>query len=102
MSALVSEFKVNVHADPIDGYSMKDYDFECHFHVYSNRVVVVKKKDMRMVDKDNYIAILDAEKVKTLGRGAVTMTFVGYVPDADFPDGYRTEVAEVCDKITVI
>ena len=97
----VSEYKINVHADPIDGYSMSDYDFKCQFYVYSNKIVTVKKEDMKQnevdnkPDPDNYIAILDSEKVKSLGRGSVKMRFIAHVTDPDFPDGTRTEVAEV-------
>lgn len=97
----VSEYKVNVHAEPIDGLSMDGYDFECQFYIYSNRVVTIKKADMKQnevngqPDPDNYIAILDSEKVKALGRGSVKMRFIARIPDTDFPDRTRTEVAEV-------
>ena len=97
----VTEYKVNVHAEPIDGLSMDKYDFECQFYVYSNKIVTVKKEDMKQnevngqLDPNNYIAILDSEKVKSLGRGSVKMRFIAHVPDTDFPDGTRTEVAEI-------
>ena len=38
----IAEYKVNVHADPIDGYSMDKYDFECQFYVVPNRFVTTK------------------------------------------------------------
>ena len=97
----VTEYKINVHAEPIDGLSMDKYDFECQFYVYSNKVVTIKKEDMKQnevdnkPDPDNYIAILDSEKVKALGRGSVKMRFIAHIPDSDFPDGARTEVAEI-------
>ena len=43
----VPEYKVNVHAEPIDGLSMDKYDFECQFYIYSNRVVTIKKENMK-------------------------------------------------------
>ena len=101
MSVDVTEYKINVHAEPIDGLSMDKYDFECQFYVYSNKVVTIKKEFMKqqesngVLDPNNYIAILDSEKGKALGRGSVKMRFIAHIPDADFPDGTRTEVAEV-------
>ena len=35
----VNEYKVNVHAEPIDGLSMDKYEFECQFYVFSNKGV---------------------------------------------------------------
>ena len=101
MNILIPEFKVNIHAEPIDGLSMDKYDFECQFYVYSNRIITIKKKDMKQQkingtpDPNNYIAILDSEKVKLLGRGSVKMRFIARVPDSDFLDGTRTEISEV-------
>lgn len=97
----VPEYKVNVHAEPIDGLSMDKYEFECQFYVYSNKVVTIKKEDMKQnevdnkPDPDNYIVILDSDKIKALGRGSVKMRFIAHIIDPDFPDGTRTEVAEV-------
>ena len=50
MSALGTELKINVTNDPIDGFHMGDYDFECAFYVYTNRRVVKKKSEMKKVD----------------------------------------------------
>lgn len=97
----VTEYKINVHAEPIDGLSMSQYNFECQFYVYSNKVVTIKKEDMKqqeingVPDNDNYIVVLDSEKIKSLGKGALKMRFIAHITDPDFPDGIRTEVAEV-------
>ena len=107
MNVDVTEHKINIHADPIDGYSMSDYEFECKFFIYSNRTVTINKSEMiqnkigGVPDKDNYIAILDTEKVVALGKGALKMRFIAHVPDADFPDGTRTEVNEVSLNIVL-
>lgn len=107
MKADVTEHKINIHTDPIDGYSMNDYDFECRFFVYSNKMVTVKKSEMiqhdvdGVPDKDNFIAILDTEKVMALGKGALKIRFIAHIPDADFPDGTRTEVDEITTKIVL-
>lgn len=107
MKADVTEHKINVHADPIDGYSLADYDFECKFFVFSNRVVSIKKNEMiqhevdGVFDKDNFIAILDTEKVIALGKGTLKMKLIAHVPDVDFPDGTRTEVGEITLKVVL-
>ena len=53
MSALGTEFKLNLHLDPIDGLHMSGYDFECALYVYNNRKVVIPKSKMKKVDDDN-------------------------------------------------
>lgn len=50
MSALGTEFKMNVHLEPMDGLHMSDYDFDCAFYVYTNRKVVIPKSRMKKVD----------------------------------------------------
>ena len=101
MNNFVTEYKINVHAEPINGLSMSQYNFECQFYVYSNKVVTIKKEDMKQnevngqADPDNYIAILDSEKIKSLGKGALKMRFIAHIPDSDFSDNTRTEVAEI-------
>lgn len=37
MSELGTELTLNVHLEPIDGYHMEDYDFECEFFVFTDR-----------------------------------------------------------------
>jgi hypothetical protein len=98
MSSFGTEFKINIHVEPIDGLHMDDYDFSCRFYVYTNRVVRIEKKDMIQVDQDNYIACVDSSK---LGIGAVMMRITAFIPDVDFPDRLRTEVETVSTGITI-
>ena len=102
MSALGTEFKINVHAEPIEGLHMSDYDFECVFYVYTNKRVVIKKSEMKKVDDDNYLAMIDTKKGLMLGRGKVNMEFTAYIPDGDFDDGVRTEKAITCTGVTIV
>lgn len=102
MRAIGSEYKINVHVEPLDGLHMADYDFECEFYAYSRiKVIRLRKDDMLPVDNDNYIAIITSEMSKTIGRGMVKLRFKAYIPDGDFPDGLRTEISEVCTGITI-
>lgn len=102
MSAFGTELKINVHVEPISGYHMNDYDFECAFFVYSNRKVVIPKSAMRKVDDDNYIAIIESENAVKIGRGHVNMEISAFIPDADFSDGLRTEKAIVCTDVVIV
>lgn len=87
-----TELKLNVHAEPIDGLHMEDYDFEVRFYTYSNKYVDVKKEDMIQSDADNYIALVDTT---VLSGGELKAEMTGYIPDDDYDDGYRTEKAEI-------
>lgn len=98
MSNIGTELKINVHVEPIDGYHMSDYGFACRFYIYTNRYVEVRKEEMIKVDEDNYIACIDSGK---LGAGAILMRITAQIPDADFPDGLRTEVETVSTGVTI-
>ena len=102
MSTLGTEFKINVHAEPIDGLHMADYEFECAFYVYTNKKVVIHKNEMKKVDDDNYLVMVDSVNAIKLGRGAVNMEFTAHIPDSDFNDGLRTEKSVVCTGVTIV
>lgn len=91
MSALGTELKLNVHLEPLDGFHMSDYDFECEFFVFTNRSVVIKKSQLKRLDDDNYYAIIEKDDAMRIGRGAVKCMVTAYIPDNDFADGVRTE-----------
>lgn len=102
MSVLGTELKINVHVEPIDGYHMSDYDFECQFYVYTNKCVVVSKADMKQIDGDNYVALITSDLANKIGRGTIKMRITAHIPDSDFPDGLRTEIAEVCTGVVIM
>lgn len=102
MSALGTEFKMNVHLEPMDGLHMSDYDFECAFYVYTNRKVVIPKSRMKKVDDDNYLAIIETADAMRIGRGRINVEITAYLPDGDFSDGLRTEKLVLCTDVTAI
>lgn len=102
MSALGTEFKMNIHLDPIDGLHMSGYDFECAFYVYTNRKVVIPKSQMRKVDDDNYIAVINSIDAMRIGRGRINVEITAHIPDGDFDDGVRTEKLILCTDVTAI
>ena len=101
MSTLGTELKINVHVEPIDGLHMKDYEFECVFYVYGKNRVILKKNEMKYVDDDNYVAIINHNNALIIGRGEIKMEFEAHVPDSDFENGFRIEKTNVCTGITI-
>ena len=98
------EDKIVIHADPMDGIHLDEYDFEVDLYVYSNRKVTIKKSDdvVKRVDRDNYTLSITSEMSEKMGHGRVLMDFIAFTPDADFPDGYRTTINEkICTTVTI-
>lgn len=97
----IQEYKLNVNVEPIAGYHMEELSLKCVLFVYPNRVVEVRKDVMIKVNEDNYIILLTAELVKIVGRGQLKVRVIAEIPDSDFPDGFRTEIAEVCTGVVI-
>lgn len=107
MSALGTEFKIKedkffVHAEPMGDLHMSDYDFDVELYIQPNRSVVLNKNNPLVVKKteDRYDVCITSEVSRKLGKGAVKLNFIAYIPDPDFPDGYRTSVVEnICTGV---
>jgi hypothetical protein len=102
MSALGTEFKLNVHLEPLDGLHMSDYDFEVALYVYTNRKVVFQKSKLKKVDDDNYLLMVETADALRIGRGRINAEITAYIPDNDFCDGLRTEKLVLCTDVTAI
>ena len=102
MSALGTEFKLNVHLEPLDGIRMSDYDFEVALYVYTNRKVVFQKSKLKKVDDDNYLLMVETADALRIGRGRINAEITAYFPDSDFSDGLRTEKLVLCTDVTAI
>lgn len=87
------EEKININIEPIDGLHMDDYDFECAFYVSENRKVTVPKSKMIKVDENNYLALITSDMRRAMGKGDLNVRIIVRLPDDDFDDGYRTDVA---------
>ena len=93
-----SEFKINVSMDPIDGNSMSNTFFKCIFYC-GDKSITLDKDDMIQVDDNNYVAPLDSSK---LGIGNIKIRYDVDIPDEDFDDGYRHEIAIINTGINII
>lgn len=87
---LGTEIKLNIHIDPFDGLSMDDYDFQCAVFTASSRRVVITKQETKRIDEDNYLIMVSTD---ALGAGKLKCEVTAQIPDADFNDGIRTEIA---------
>lgn len=100
----IKEDKILVHADPMGGLHMSDYDFDIELYTNPNRSVVLNKNNSLVVkaDEDRYKVCITSEVSRKLGKGAVKLNFIAYIPDPDFPDGYRTSVVEdICTGVSL-
>ena len=98
----VKEDKFIMKVDPLGNLHLSGYNFEIELYIYPNKSVTLKKGDAEIVkeDDDSYKVCITSDISRKLGRGAVMLNFVGYIPDPDFPDGYRTSIVErVCTGV---
>lgn len=93
---LGAEFKMNVSMDAIGGYHMGDVAFSCSF-VSKNKVTLTKSQ-MVEIDEDNYVAPLSST---ALGEGILSVIYEADIPDEDFSDGLRHEVAVIKTKLKI-
>lgn len=98
--SLGTELKLNVNAELGNNLHLADVDFVAVFYTAMGigKSITIAKSAMIKVDDDNYIAIVDTTKV---GSGEYWMKLSAELPDADFEDGYRTEVVKVSTGIKV-
>lgn len=94
-----TEIKINIHAEPIDGISMYDYDFFCEFYSHPDRKTRLLKSEMIYVDNDNYIARIDSS---IIGCGNLRVRMTAFIPDTNFNDSLRTEIAEYTTDIVIL
>ena len=92
--------------EPIDGFHMADekVDFECY--LYTNKGVLFKKGEQFVIRQDDslddYRIVVTSENSLKIGRGSVKLKFTVHIPDADYPDGKRTEIVdEICTGVKI-
>lgn len=97
--SLGTELKLNVNADLGNGLHLSDVDFTARFYSSLGKSVTIDKKDMKKLDDDNYIAVVDSKKV---GTGEYWMKLTVQLPDMDCEDGYRSEVVTIPTGVKLI
>lgn len=96
---LGTEIKLNIHIDPLGDLSMSDYNFKVDVYCHSKKYISIDKKNSIRVDNNNYIILIDTEKI---GIGTLKCKVTAYIPDKDFSDSYRTEVMVINTGINII
>lgn len=99
---LGTDFKVNVHMDNIDGYSMDDVDFTCVFYAKTGKRVVLPKDEMVPIRDSNYVSYVAPLRSKDLGIGVLKIVYEADIPDNDFDDGLRHEVVPITTGIKIV
>lgn len=95
---LGTEIKLNIEIEPIGHTTMDDYDFVVEVYCSTKKVQSFTKQDTIRINAWNYMVLVDTE---VLGAGDMKCKITAYIPDSDFPDLVRTEVACVDTNITI-
>ena len=93
-----SQVKLNIHIDPLGDLHMEDYGFECKFYIFPKRFIIINKSEMVKIDADNYVVLVDTTD---LGVGQLHMSLTANLPDSDFTEVVRKEIACVDTGIIV-
>ena len=73
------------------GFNMMDDDFMVDIYRGPN-ALHFKKEDLEMDELNNFYVCFDT---LALGTGKVSAKITAFVPDSDYPDNLRTEVAKI-------
>ena len=95
---LGTELKLNINIEPMGDTTMDDYDFIVDAYCSVKKTISIPKKDAIRVDENNYMVLVDTNLI---GSGRLKCRITAYVPDADFDDGLRTEVAGIDTGIEI-
>lgn len=96
MTDLGTIYKLNIHIEGLPT-NMDDVDFSARFYCFKDSIEI-PKKDMIRIDENNYVAVVDSNKI---GRGEIKMQITVQILDADIEDGIRTEVYTLNTNITI-
>lgn len=94
-----TEIKLNINIPSIAGLTMDDYDFIVDVYCSKRHGLTIAKSEAIREDANNYIIIVDTALI---GKGTIKCRVEAYIPDGDFEDNIRTEVAFVETGITII
>lgn len=98
-SIIGTEEKFSVYIAPIGDLHIIDCDFSVKAYSNSKTSVIIPKDNAIFVSDDNFIICVDTN---ALGLGQITIEITAFIPDLDFPDGLRTEIARYKTDTTII
>lgn len=94
-----TELKLNIGIEPVGGLTMDEYDFSIEVYCYQNKAITFAKRDAIRVDANNYMVAVDTSAT---GAGELKCKVSALIPDGDFKDGFRKEIAIVDTDITIV
>lgn len=94
-----TELKMNIHLEPIDGYTMDAYNFSCVAYCSVSKKIIAKKSDCKRIDSSNYMMIVDTNLLST---GDLNILVLADIPDSDMSDMIRTEPIVIDTQIRII
>lgn len=94
-----TELKLNINIEPMDELTMDDYDWSIDVYCSAKRVITIPKTESIKIDSSNYVVLVDSSE---LGAGDVKVKFTAYIPDYDFSDSIRTEVAIMDTGLNIV
>ena len=83
-----TRLKLNVFMKKLDGFTLRDVDFNVEVFTDRGGYAKFEKADTIEVDENNYKIPIDTAKI---GAGRYSVRLTAYIPDGDFPDGIRIE-----------
>lgn len=75
-----------------EGFSMDDDDFTLYLMKGRNIIKEYKQIDLVIDFDGTHLLCIDTEEI---GVGSFDLAVRAFVPDGNFPDGFRTELARV-------
>lgn len=92
------DLKLTVSIDPINGKTMKDFDFKVEAFT-RGKAVVIEKSAATPIDESNYSFILHSRLV---GVGRLKLIVTAYIPDTDSDTMFREEPVLLDPKINIV
>lgn len=100
---LGTELKMRIHVDPIDEFQLQDYNFKVEVYTTTSNIITFDKdSDNIILPDDNRDTCVVLFNSKDIGVGRVKVKITADIPDEDFKDGYRTEIAVEDTNIMIV
>lgn len=103
---LGTEVKLNMRVNSFDEFALGNYNFTVELFSNPRGPIVTYEyakgdtnEDIKIIDEENFVVTLDTTE---LGVGKLYCKMTAYIPDTDFVDKLRTEIAVSKTNITII
>lgn len=95
-----TELKLNLYFEPIENTRMRDYEFKVEAYCTTpEEGIALNKEDVKIIDDNNCNILIDTKEV---GIGTLKIKITADIPDLDFKDQIRTEIACVNTGIKIV